>query len=125
METTKRKRDISCNLPHEIMAQIFEEGTFMPKNQDARLPFQHLVSSVNRCWRLIALSAGRLWATVVFKTSSAIFSPKWNSRGFGLKGQVNAYLTSQSCRKFTVWSTRSSLRQTSSYPYFTAAANSP
>lgn len=52
------------SLPDDVLIEIFQVGVSMPKGVFETLPFQHVVSSVNRRWRGIAISTPRLWSTI-------------------------------------------------------------
>ena len=70
-----RPSDLMQLVPDDVLAEIFQAGT--AKHGDPVdgpigiddppvLPFPHLVSSVSRRWRGVALSSPRLWTTIVF-----------------------------------------------------------
>ena len=70
----RRSNDLVQSVPDDILAEIFQAGTSMCKNpvgklfvdDPPKLPFPHLVSSVSRRWRDVALCSPRLWTTIVF-----------------------------------------------------------
>jgi hypothetical protein len=71
-----RSSDWTQSVPDDVLAEIFQAGTSMCRDpvgihtiydpQLPVLPFPHLVSSVSRRWRGVALSSPRLWTTIVF-----------------------------------------------------------
>jgi hypothetical protein len=55
------------SLPDEILALIFEEKlemVFTRDEIDKRLPFEVVVSHINRRWRKVAIDLGSLWCTI-------------------------------------------------------------
>jgi hypothetical protein len=48
------------SVPNEVLAEIFEAGTLMCSGLHDDLPFAHLVSSVCRKWRIVAIHSLRL-----------------------------------------------------------------
>ncbi|KIM81140.1 hypothetical protein PILCRDRAFT_8843 [Piloderma croceum F 1598] len=54
------------SLPNEILAEIFEAGVSISKDQRGTLPIQSAISGVNRRWRRVAVSTPRLWSTILF-----------------------------------------------------------
>jgi hypothetical protein len=60
--------DLTQSVPDDVLAEIFQAGTLIcggSVNDLSVLPFPHLVSSVNRRWRDVALCSPRLWTTIV------------------------------------------------------------
>jgi len=58
------------SLPNEILAEIFEAGVSISKDQHRTLPFQCAISGVNRRWRMVAVSTPRLWNTILFHSDT-------------------------------------------------------
>ncbi|KIM87457.1 hypothetical protein PILCRDRAFT_814984 [Piloderma croceum F 1598] len=79
-DSLENQRDIPCSsdlmqsVPDDVLAEIFQAGTSLCRDPIddlfiddlPKLPFPHLVSSVSRRWRDVALSSPRLWTTIVF-----------------------------------------------------------
>ena len=83
-DSMENQRDIPCSgdlmqlVPDDVLAEIFQAGTSgssgISDSSICRyavddlpvLPFPHLVSSVNRRWRDVALCSPHLWTTIVF-----------------------------------------------------------
>jgi hypothetical protein len=66
------------SLPNEILAEIFEAGVSISKDQHGTLPFQCAISSVNHRWRTIAVSTPRLWSAIIFHCDTRSVGPKFD-----------------------------------------------
>jgi hypothetical protein len=71
-----RSSNLMQSVPDDVLAEIFQAGTSMSRDPVGdrfidylpKLPFPHLVSSVSRRWRDVALCSPRLWTTIVFNS---------------------------------------------------------